>query len=42
MLAKYPYRYYHTPYDTVERLDYEDARYHAATAGSLAWRLASR
>jgi Zn-dependent M28 family amino/carboxypeptidase len=42
MLAKYPYRYYHTPYDTAERLDYDDARYHVAIAGSLAWRLASR
>jgi Iap family predicted aminopeptidase len=42
MLAKYPYRYYHTPYDTAERLDYEDARYHTAIAGQLTWRLASR
>lgn len=40
MLVKYPYRYYHTPYDTPDRLDYEDARYHAAVAGTLAWRLA--
>jgi Iap family predicted aminopeptidase len=40
MLSKYPYRYYHTPYDTPGRLDYEDARYHSAVAGTLAWRLA--
>jgi Zn-dependent M28 family amino/carboxypeptidase len=40
LLVKYPYRYYHTPYDTPDRLDYADARYHAAAAGSLAWRLA--
>jgi Zn-dependent M28 family amino/carboxypeptidase len=40
MLAKYPYRYYHTPYDTPDRLDYQDARYHSAVAGTLAWRLA--
>ena len=40
MLAKFPYRYYHTPYDTPERLDYEDARIHTAIAGTLAWRLA--
>lgn len=42
MLAKFPYRYYHTPYDTPDLLDYEDARYHAALGGTLAWRLASR
>jgi carboxypeptidase Q len=41
MLSKYPYRYYHTPYDTPEQLDYEDARYHTAVAGTLAWRLAT-
>jgi hypothetical protein len=41
MLAKYPYRYYHTPYDTPDRLDYQDARYHTAVAGTLAWRLAA-
>lgn len=40
MLSKFPYRYYHTPYDTPDRLDYEDARYQAAIAGILAWRLA--
>ena len=40
MLAKYPYRFYHTPYDTPDRLDYEDARFHAAIGGTLAWRLA--
>jgi len=42
MLAKFPYRYYHTPYDTPDRLDYEDARYQAAIGGTLAWRLACR
>jgi hypothetical protein len=40
LLVKYPYRYYHTPYDTPDRLDYADARYHTAAAGSLVWRLA--
>jgi hypothetical protein len=42
MLAKFPYRYYHTPYDTPDRLDYEDARLHAVIGGTLAWRLACR
>jgi carboxypeptidase Q len=40
MLAKYPYRFYHTPFDTPDRLDYEDARLQVAIAGTLAWRLA--
>jgi Zn-dependent M28 family amino/carboxypeptidase len=41
MLGKFPYRYYHTPYDTPDQLDYEDARYHTAIGGTLAWRLAA-
>jgi Iap family predicted aminopeptidase len=40
MLAKYPYRFYHTPYDTPDRLDYGDAAFHAAIGGTLAWRMA--
>jgi aminopeptidase YwaD len=40
LLGKFPYRYYHTPYDTPDRLNYKDARYHTAIAGTLAWRLA--
>jgi Iap family predicted aminopeptidase len=40
MLAKFPYRYYHTPYDTPDRLDYTDAVYQVTVAGTLAWRLA--
>jgi carboxypeptidase Q len=42
LLGKFPYRYYHTPYDTPEQLDYEDARYLAAIGGTLAWRLAAQ
>lgn len=40
MLSKHPYRYYHTPYDLPDRLDYQDARYQAAIGGTLAWRMA--
>jgi Iap family predicted aminopeptidase len=40
LLGKFPYRFYHTPYDTPDRLDYEDAAYHTAIGGTLAWRLA--
>ncbi len=42
LLGKFPYRYYHTPYDTPEQLDYEDARYLTAIGGTLAWRLAAQ
>jgi Iap family predicted aminopeptidase len=41
LMGKFPYRFYHTPYDTPDRLDYEDARYLAAIGGTLAWRMAS-
>ncbi|MFN2168767.1 MAG: M28 family peptidase, partial [Anaerolineae bacterium] len=34
--------FYHTPYDTADRLDYEDMRWTAALSGALALRLAQR
>ena len=42
LLGKFPYRFYHTPFDTPERLDYRDARLHTAIAGVLALRMANR
>jgi len=41
LLGKYPYRFYHTPYDTPDRLDFKDAALHAAIAGVLALRMAN-
>jgi hypothetical protein len=41
LLGKYPYRFYHTPFDTPDRLDFRDACFHAAIAGILALRLAN-
>lgn len=41
-ISKGPDPFYHTPYDTADRLDYEDARWTAAVAGAMALRLAER
>ncbi|MEA3337039.1 MAG: M28 family metallopeptidase [Chloroflexota bacterium] len=41
-IAKGPDPYCHTPYDTAERLDYQDMRWAAAIAGAMALRLAQR
>jgi Iap family predicted aminopeptidase len=41
LLGKYPYRFYHTPYDTPDRLDFKDAALHATIAGMLALRMAN-
>lgn len=41
-ISKGPDPLYHTPYDTADRLDYEDLRWTAALAGAMALRLAQR
>ena len=40
VVSKGPDPFYHTPYDTAERLDYEDLRWTAAVVGAVALRLA--
>lgn len=42
VISKGPDPFYHTPYDTADRLDYEDVRWTAAVAGTVALRLAER
>lgn len=42
VVNKGPDPFYHTPYDTAERLDYTDLRWTAALVGALALRLAQR
>ena len=42
VISKGPDPYYHTPFDTADRLDYTDLRWTAALAGALALRLAMR
>lgn len=42
VISKGPDPYYHTPFDTADRLDYTDLRWTAAVTGALALRLAQR
>ncbi|MEZ4771212.1 MAG: M20/M25/M40 family metallo-hydrolase [Caldilineales bacterium] len=42
VVSKGPDPYYHTPFDTADRLDYTDLRWTAAISGALALRLAQR
>ena len=42
VISKGPDPYYHTPFDTADRLDYTDLRWTAALTGALALRLALR
>lgn len=42
LISKGPDPYYHTPFDTADRLDYTDLRWTAALTGALALRLAQR
>lgn len=42
VISKGPDPFYHTPFDTADRLDYADLRWTAALTGALALRLAQR
>lgn len=42
LVSKGPDPYYHTPFDSADRLDYEDVRWTAAVVGAMALRLAQR